>query len=107
MVPGPCGICLNRPPAQTETRSIYAYRGPVRDAILNWKLQGMDGGVRWLLESAMPHASELIGKDDLLIPVPMPLARMRKSGRHHAADLPLAGGRSQLQLGLATVAQGR
>ena len=47
----------------------------------------MNGGVRWLLESAMPHISELIDKDDLLVPVPMPLARMRKSGRHHAADL--------------------
>jgi len=87
MAPGPCGQCMNRPPAQAESHSLYTYRGPVRKAILAWKLQGEDGGVRWLLETAMPRLRERIGEHDLLLPVPMPLSRMRKSGRHHAADL--------------------
>ena len=87
MAPGPCGHCLTTPPAQVATMSIYAYKGPVRDAILNWKLQGQDGGVRWLLDAAMPRIKELIAADDLLLPVPMPLSRMRKSGVHHSADL--------------------
>ena len=87
MAPGPCGHCLAKPPAQAETLSIYAYKGPVRDAILNWKLQGQGGGVRWLLAAAMPRINELIKSDDLLLPVPMPLSRMRKSGVHHSAEL--------------------
>ncbi|ATX80895.1 comF family protein [Mariprofundus ferrinatatus] len=87
MAPGPCGHCLNHPPAQIESRSLFAYRGPVRDAILGWKLQGQDGAVRWLLESAIPGLKEIISEQDLLVPVPMPLSRMRKSGSHHAADL--------------------
>lgn len=87
MAPGPCGRCLTKPPVQAETLSIYAYKGPVRDAILNWKLQGQDGGVRWLLDAAMPRINELINADDLLLPVPMPLSRMRRSGVHHSADL--------------------
>ncbi|WP_241697077.1 ComF family protein [Mariprofundus sp. KV] len=87
MAPGPCGHCLTRPPAQAATMSLYAYKGPVRDAILNWKLQGQDAGVRWLLDAAMPRIKELINADDLLLPVPMPLSRMRKSGVHHSADL--------------------
>ena len=87
MAPGPCGHCLNAPPAQQESQSIYAYRGPVRDAILNWKLQGQAGGVRWLVEAAKPKINKLISEDDLLLPVPMPLSRMRKSGVHHSAEL--------------------
>ena len=87
MAPGPCGHCLRHPPVQRETHSLYAYHGPVRDAILSWKLQGVDAGVKWLLDAAMPRLRTLTAQDDLLLPVPMPLSRMRSSGRHHSADL--------------------
>ncbi len=87
MVPGPCGRCLQRPPAQLETHSLYEYNGPVREAILEWKLHGHEAGVRWLLAAAVPRISEYIDVDDLLLPVPMPLSRMRKSGQHHAANM--------------------
>jgi len=87
VAPGPCGHCLLTPPVQAETRSVYAYHGPVRDAVLNWKLQGKGSGVAWLLAAAMPRLRELISRDDLLIPIPMPLSRMRSSGCHHAAEL--------------------
>jgi predicted amidophosphoribosyltransferase len=43
--------------------------------------------VRWLLAAAIPRISEHIAADDLLLPVPMPLSRMRKSGQHHAANM--------------------
>ncbi len=87
MVPGPCGRCLQRPPAQYETHSLYEYSGPVRETMLNWKLHGHEAGVRWLLTAAVPRMVEYIMTDDLLLPVPMPLSRMRKSGQHHAANM--------------------
>jgi len=87
MAPGPCGHCLNKPPAQVRTHSLYRYHGPVRDAILGWKLQGHESGARWLVEQSMPSLREQLDVHTLLLPVPMPLARMRKSGQHHAANL--------------------
>lgn len=67
--------------------SLYRYDGPVREAILAWKLHGDDGGVCWLLKTAEARVREMLDAHDLLIPVPMPLRRMRVSGQHHAADL--------------------
>jgi len=87
MAPGPCGHCLNKPPAQTRTHSLYRYHGPVREAVLGWKLQGRDTAVDWLLEQAMPGLRKQVDAYALLLPVPMPLSRMRKSGQHHAANL--------------------
>ena len=87
VAPGPCGRCLQYPPPQSESHSIYSYSGVVRDAILAWKLQGQDAGVRWLLTSAATTVRDIVQQHDILLPLPMPLARMRKSGRHHAADL--------------------
>jgi len=86
--PGPCGSCLRRPPPQSVTHSLYLYRdGPVRNAILDWKLQGSDAGVLWLLDRATPRLNNIFDPQSLLLPVPMPLSRMRHAGRHHAADL--------------------
>jgi predicted amidophosphoribosyltransferase len=59
----------------------------VRNAILDWKLQGRDAGMLWLLDTAAPRLQAIFGPQSLLLPVPMPLSRMRRAGRHHAADL--------------------
>ncbi|MDQ6989980.1 MAG: double zinc ribbon domain-containing protein [Mariprofundaceae bacterium] len=85
--PGPCGSCLQHAPAQQQTQSLYVYHGAVREALLAWKLQGQSAGLDWLLESAAKHLRTIFHPDDLLIPVPMPLPRMRRSGLHHSADL--------------------
>jgi len=87
MMPGPCGHCLTKPPAQCQTHSLYCYQGAVREAILEWKLQGHDAAVRWLVQTAMPKLREIIAPDDVLLPIPMPLSRMRQHGQHHAANL--------------------
>lgn len=87
LVPGPCGKCLTSPPFQQQTVSLFSYQGPVRDAILNWKLGGDDAAVQWLVETSASKIKGLIHTDDLLLPVPMPISRMRKSGQHHAANL--------------------
>lgn len=63
------------------------YRGTVRDALLAWKLRGRDAPVRWLLETGRMCIERTLAPGDLLLPVPMPLSRMRRRGQHHAADL--------------------
>lgn len=87
LAPGPCGRCLTRPPPQEETVSLFTYAGPVREAVLAWKLEGRDAGLLWLLNASRPRLQELFNPGDVLLPVPMPLKRMRKAGQHHAADL--------------------
>jgi predicted amidophosphoribosyltransferase len=67
--------------------SLYVYAGPVREAILDWKLRGRDAGVEWLLDTAAARLRDIFTLGDVLLPVPMPLTRMRRAGRHHAADL--------------------
>jgi len=88
IAPGPCGKCLRRAPQQLRTESLFIYReGPVRNAILDWKLQGRDAGMLWLLDAAAPRLQTVFNPQSLLLPVPMPISRMRRAGRHHAADL--------------------
>lgn len=87
LAPGPCGNCLQRSPSQNTTQSLFRYKGAVREAILAWKLGGDDSGVSMLIHSAEARLRTMFNPDDLLIPVPMPLERMRKSGLHHSADL--------------------
>jgi len=87
IAPGPCGKCLRRPPPQIETQSLFVYAGPVRGALLDWKLHGRISGLDWLLQAAATRLRETFTPDDLLLPLPMPLSRMRRSGLHHTADL--------------------
>ncbi|RMG90814.1 MAG: ComF family protein [Zetaproteobacteria bacterium] len=87
LAPGPCGNCLRRPPPFDRSESLFCYEGPVREAILQWKLGGHPAAIHWLLDAATAHIRDVLGPEDLLLPIPMPLARMRRVGQHHAADL--------------------
>ncbi len=87
IAPGPCGHCLKKAPPQVRMISLYAYSGPVRAAILAWKLHGDDAGLQWLIHAASARLVTVFSPKDLLLPVPMPVSRMRKTGCHHAADL--------------------
>ncbi len=86
-LPGTCGSCLNDPPAHRRAVALYAYKEAVRDAILQWKLGGDERAIDWLLTVAGDTLRQTIQPHDLLIPIPMPLARMRRTGQHHAANL--------------------
>ncbi|MDQ6964723.1 MAG: double zinc ribbon domain-containing protein [Mariprofundales bacterium] len=83
----PCGTCLVNPPAHQRAISLFVYREAVRDAILRWKLGGDGRAIEWLLAIATETVRHTIQPPDLLIPIPMPLQRMRKTGQHHAANL--------------------
>ena len=87
IAPGPCGRCLRKPPPQVHTETLYTYVGPVRTAILVWKLRGDDAGLQWLIDAAAARLTTIFLPGDTLLPVPMPISRMRKAGRHHTADL--------------------
>ncbi|MDQ6976077.1 MAG: hypothetical protein Q9M22_05875 [Mariprofundaceae bacterium] len=83
---GACDHCLQQAPAYRSSCSPYVYQGSVRDAILQWKRGGHDGAIHWLLHAAAPAIQGTIHAEDLLLPIPMPLSRMRQSGLHHTAD---------------------
>jgi len=87
IAPGPCGHCLAKPPLQAQMLSLYTYAGPVRTAILAWKLQSDDAGLQWLIRTAEAKLETIFSPEDTLLPIPMPISRMRKAGCHHAADL--------------------
>ncbi|MDX8413126.1 MAG: ComF family protein [Mariprofundales bacterium] len=86
-LPGCCGHCLASPPAHQRAVSLFAYHDAVREAILHWKLGGDDRAIVWLLEVASTTIRQTVLPQDLLIPIPMPLQRMRQTGQHHAANL--------------------
>jgi len=103
LTPGPCGRCLRSPLLQQSTVSLFTYQHAVRSAVLKWKLGGDDAAVLWLLKLSEARIRELLRPEDLLLPVPMPLSRMRRSGQHHAADLArhlatISGGRCDWRL---------
>ncbi len=87
LAPGPCGACLKKTLPQQQTHHLYLYQNVVRDAILAWKLQGQDMALNFLIQAATPQLKQLFSKQDILLPVPMPMYRMRRSGLHHSADL--------------------
>ncbi|MDX8383031.1 MAG: double zinc ribbon domain-containing protein [Ghiorsea sp.] len=87
LAPGPCGSCLSNALPQQSTQSLYVYRDTVRQALLAWKLEGQSTGLSWLLHTSSDRLKQIFTADDLLIPVPMPIHRMRRSGLHHSADL--------------------
>jgi len=84
---GICGRCMQRSPPYERSISLFVYQGPVRQAILDWKLGAKEAGIRWLLQAAEGGLREQLLDTDLLLPVPMPIKRMRRSGQHHAAQL--------------------
>ncbi|MBF0282586.1 MAG: ComF family protein [Zetaproteobacteria bacterium] len=87
LAPGPCGACLKKAPMAQSMHSLFIYDGMVRQALLHWKLQRQEAEVAWLLQSATTTLQAIISAHDLLIPVPMPLSRMRERGQHHTANL--------------------
>jgi len=84
---GVCGHCLASPPAHQRAVALFAYRDAVRRAILQWKKEGDERAVPWLLEVAGATIRDTIKPHDLLLPIPMPLDRMRERGQHHSANL--------------------
>ncbi len=85
--PGACGTCMRKPPSHQRAVALFSYEKSVRSAILNWKHSGEDRAILWLLDTAKGRLRAAITPDDLLVPIPMPLSRMRRSGYHHAAEL--------------------
>ena len=85
--PGPCGSCLNKVLPQQQTQSLFIYKGAIRKAMLAWKLQGESSSLKWLIHSSSTQLQRIFSDEDILIPVPMPINRMRRSGLHHSSDL--------------------
>lgn len=76
-----CGECLVRPPAFHLARSLFFYKGPVRDGILGLKFRGERDWLPTL--PALCRRSPLLadfGEPDLVIPAPLHPSRLRERG---------------------------
>lgn len=88
----PCGGCRIRRPAYTRARSLYAYEGPLRDAICLFKYRGKVS-LRPALVQLMIDAWHGGDPADLVMPVPLHPSRLRE--REFNQSLLLADGLSR------------
>ncbi|GMR05410.1 MAG: ComF family protein [Thermodesulfobacteriota bacterium] len=75
-----CSECVATPPPYARARSVFAYEGPVKEAIRLFKYSGRTtlgaplGGLLGLIKESLPAAA------DLVMPVPLHKKRLRRRG---------------------------
>ena len=83
-----CGRCRGEPPAWDWARAGAAYEGPVRQAIHALKFERRAALARPLAALVLePWGTELAGRVDALVPVPLARARERERGFNQATLL--------------------
>lgn len=91
---GVCGACLADAPPQDATWAAFTYRTPVAQHVLALKFHGRLASAH-VLGTLM--AERLAGRPepmpDVLVPVPLHAARLRRRGYNQAAELARAIGR--------------
>ena len=87
-----CGACRTRPPAFTQTWSLFPYQSPLKEAIVLFKYRGKRSLTKHFLQ-AMILALPVLPAIDVLIPVPLHPQRLRE--REYNQSLLLAHGLSQ------------
>ncbi|NVK43296.1 MAG: ComF family protein [Oceanospirillaceae bacterium] len=87
-----CGRCLKKPPAFDNCSAAFAYRFPLDQLIPRIKYRDSPADLGWLAEAM---ALELRGTSlpDVLIPVPLAPARLRRRGYNQAELLAARLGR--------------
>lgn len=91
---GVCDRCKEEKPAYTQVRSWATFEGPVRNVIHRLKYKGDIGLGESLAKPLIPDLLRIGWPIDLVIPVPLSLARMKERGYNQAAliALPVAIG---------------
>ena len=84
-----CGACRAKPPAFTQTWSLFPYQSPLREAIILFKYRGKRSLTRSFLQVMIP-ALPTLPNIDALIPIPLHPQRLRE--REYNKSLLLAHG---------------
>lgn len=87
-----CGTCRIKPPAFTQTWSLFPYQSPLKEAIILFKYRGKRSLTKPFLQAMIP-ALPLLPTCDVLIPVPLHRDRLRE--REYNQSLLLAHGLSK------------
>ena len=87
-----CGTCRAKPPAFTQTWSLFPYQAPLREAIILFKYRGKRSLTKPFLQAMIP-ALPTFPIIDVLMPVPLHPQRLRE--REYNQSLLLAHGLSQ------------
>jgi ComF family protein len=90
--PGRCTRCVHVPPAFTALRSWGVFEGPVRNAIINLKYHRDIGLGEALAVPLAQMLRELAWEVEIVLPVPLGVARLRQRGYNQAGAVayPLA-----------------
>ena len=87
-----CGACRAKPPAFTQTWSLFPYQSPLKEAIIGFKYRGKRSLTTSFLQAMIPTLPTL-PPIDVLIPIPLHAQRLRE--REYNQSLLLAHGLSQ------------
>jgi len=87
-----CGACRTKPPAFTQTWSLFPYQSPLREAIVLFKYRGKRSLTKHFIQGMIP-ALPTLPTIDVLMPVPLHPQRLRE--REYNQSLLLAHGLSQ------------
>ncbi len=87
-----CGACRSKPPAFTQTWSLFPYQSPLKEAIILFKYRGKRSLTKPFLQAMIP-ALPTLPTVDVLMPVPLHPQRLRE--REYNQSLLLAHGLSQ------------
>jgi len=87
-----CGACRIKPPAFTQTWSLFPYQSPLRETIVLFKYRGKRSLTKHFIQAMIPALPNL-PTIDALLPVPLHPQRLRE--REYNQSLLLAHGLSQ------------
>jgi len=87
-----CGACRAKPPAFTQTWSLFPYQSPLKEAVILFKYRGKRSLAKPFLQAMIP-ALPTLPTIDVLMPVPLHPQRLRD--REYNQSLLLAHGLSQ------------
>ena len=87
-----CRACRTKPPAFTQTWSLFPYQSPLKEAILLFKYRGKRSLTKHFIQAMIP-ALPTLPIIDALMPVPLHPQRLRE--REYNQSLLLAHGLSQ------------
>ncbi len=82
-----CGLCLSAPPAFATTQAPFIYQGAVRHLITSLKFNATYPNARLLGQLLAEHVSHTVALPELIIPVPLNLARYRQRGFNQAIEI--------------------
>jgi len=82
---GVCAICQEQRPFCSQIRSWAVYKGPIRNMVHNLKYKGNIALGEALAKSLVTDLQRIRWDVDMVVPVPLSLARMEQRGYNQAA----------------------